>query len=46
MAIEMIRLNFKFRSDLDHKVTDIVGGFDQSKLIQYYAILDYYTNSQ
>jgi len=44
MAIEMIRSNFKFRSDLDHKVTDIVGGFDQSKLVQYYAILDYYTN--
>jgi hypothetical protein len=44
MAIEMIKSNFKFRSDLDHKVTDIVGSFDQIKLIQYFAILDYYTN--
>lgn len=44
MAIEMIRANFNLRSELDHKVTDIISDFDHTKLMQYYAILDYYTN--
>jgi len=45
MAIEIIRSNFSLRAELDHKITDIVSGFDQNKLIQYFAILDYYTNN-
>ncbi|MGB9595899.1 MAG: tubulin-like doman-containing protein, partial [Candidatus Poribacteria bacterium] len=44
MAIEMIRSNFTLRAELDHRITDIVSGFDQDKLIQYFIILDYYTN--
>jgi hypothetical protein len=44
MAIEMIRANFNLRSELDHKVTDMVSNFDHAKLIQYYTIIDYYTN--
>jgi len=45
MAIEMIRGNFALRAELDHKITDMISNFDQSKLIQYFAILDYYTNN-
>jgi hypothetical protein len=44
MAIEMIRSNFTLRAELDHRITDAVSGFGQDKLIQYFAILDYYTN--
>ncbi len=44
MAIEMIRSNFNLRAELDHKITDIVSGFNLDKLIQYFIILDYYTN--
>ncbi len=44
MAVEMIRSNFTFRAELDHKITDTISNFDQTKLFQYYVILDYYTN--
>ncbi len=44
MAVEMIRSNFAFRAELDHKITDMVNNFDQTKLFQYYIILEYYTN--
>jgi len=44
MAIEMIRANFNFRSELDHKITDKINNFDQLKLMQYYTVLDYYTS--
>jgi len=44
MAIEMIRSNVQFRTELDRKITNKVSSFDQSGLIKYYAVLDYYVN--